>query len=174
MVPQDVILRNQNRFSMANPSIEIIDILRRTTRRLKGSSDYQWGHMGSCNCGFLAQEISSLNKMEIHQRAMERHGDWNEQLNDYCMSSGLLIDGLITTLVSAGFTLEDLKHLERLSDPIVLEALPPSRKHLQKNSKEDVILYIKTWSKLLENEFVRNLPHPEVSKPTNWPEPSFI
>jgi hypothetical protein len=34
--------------------------------------------MGACNCGFLAQEITHLRKAEIHSRAMQSTGDWNE------------------------------------------------------------------------------------------------
>jgi hypothetical protein len=137
---------------MVDHQLEKSAILRKTILQLQASADYQWGHMGSCNCGFLAQEVSRLSKHEIHRRAMQRHGDWNEQLNDYCPTSGLLMDDLITELLSAGFTLTELKQLEKLSDPIVLHRLPSDSRHLRHNIKSDVILYLEAWFNLIESE----------------------
>jgi hypothetical protein len=55
---------------------------------------------------------------------MEGNGDWNEQLNDYCPTSGLRMDRVIEQIINAGFDIHDLKNLERLSDPVILNALP--------------------------------------------------
>ena len=60
---------------MAKASEDLIQSLRVTARNIERNSTYQWGHMGACNCGFLAQEVTKLTKDEIHRRAMERHGD---------------------------------------------------------------------------------------------------
>ena len=141
---------------MAKGSLLLIDALRATARELQLSSNYQWGHMGSCNCGFLAQQITRLSNTEIHRRAMQRYGDWNEQLNDYCAMSGLPFDGIIDSLLSAGFDVDDLKHLERLSDPLILSKLEPGR-FLRHNQKEDVIIYLNTWATLLEAELLAAL-----------------
>jgi hypothetical protein len=135
---------------MSRPSLQLIDALRKTAARLERCSNYQWGHMGSCNCGFLAQEITGLRKEEIHKRAMERYGDWSEQLNDYCPASGLPMDEVISEMLAFGFDADDLKHLERLSDPKVRHSLPGEKKDLAHNHKPDVILYIRTWAELLE------------------------
>ncbi len=62
-------------FDVAHLSILLVDLLRQTARALESSHDYQWGHVGSCNCGFLAQQMSALQKSEIHAYAMQRHGD---------------------------------------------------------------------------------------------------
>jgi hypothetical protein len=35
---------------MAKASVELIEILRKTSNKLEESEVYQWGHMGSCNC----------------------------------------------------------------------------------------------------------------------------
>lgn len=135
---------------MAKASSGIIETLRSTAKALETSTDYQWGHMGSCNCGFLARQISRKEKKEIHQYAMQKNGDWSEQLNDYCAGSGLLMDELITLMLDAGFDADDLKHLERLSDPYVLGALPDANLSLRHNVKQDVILYLKVWANVLE------------------------
>ena len=102
---------------MAKISFELIQVIRQTAENIAQSPLYQWGHMGSCNCGFLAQEITRLNKDDIHFRAMQGYGDWNEQLNDYCPTSGLLMDDLISKMIAFGFDTDDLKHLEKLSNP---------------------------------------------------------
>lgn len=139
---------------MAKASIEVLNALRRTIQRLELTADYQWGHMGACNCGHLAQEITSLKKAEIHRRAMERYGDWNEQLNDYCPTSGLAMDDMISQMLEAGFDIDDLKNLEKLSSREILNQLPAERRNLKHNVKQDVITYMKAWTVLIENQLV--------------------
>jgi hypothetical protein len=62
------------------------------------------------------------------------------------------MDDLITELLSAGFTLTELKQLEKLSDPTVLHRLTPDSRHLRHNIKSDVILYLEAWFNLIESE----------------------
>lgn len=145
-----VVVAGDKQVEMTKVSEEIITVLRSTAEQLMASPDYQWGHMGACNCGFLAQEVTRLSKGEIHKRAMQGYGDWNEQLNDYCPTSGLLFDDVITALLSAGFDVDDLKNLETLSSPEVLGRL--NGLHLLQNRKEDVALYLNTWADVLEND----------------------
>ncbi|MBS1979179.1 MAG: hypothetical protein JST46_17540 [Bacteroidetes bacterium] len=135
---------------MNGDKFALISALRRAAARIHDSKDYQWGHMGRCNCGFLAQELTPHSDREIHSAAMQRHGDWSEQLNDYCPTSGSAMDDLIASLLAAGLKIEDLIHLERLSDPEVLAHLPGTRKYLHHNIKEDAALYMDTWATLLE------------------------
>jgi hypothetical protein len=148
---------------MAQISLEVIQILRATARQVEKSSIYQWGHMGCCNCGFLAQQITRLNKAEIHKRAMERYGDWNEQLNDYCPTSGLPFDDIIRELLNAGFAIEDLKHLEKLSDPSILDQLP-NGSFLRQNIKDHVVLYLDTWATTVEKKLVNQIELPYLFK----------
>lgn len=145
---------------MAKATPELIQALKNTATNIEKSADYQWGHMGSCNCGFLAQEITHLRKDEIHKRAMERYGDWNEQLNDYCPSSGLLIDDLITTMLNYGFDSDDLKHLEKLSDKRILLSLPLGERNLKYNCKHDAVKYMRQWAALLEEELLAHIKIP--------------
>jgi hypothetical protein len=113
--------------------------------------------MGLCNCGFLAQEVTNLSKVEIHTRAMQGHGDWTEQLNDYCPTSGLAMDNLISELIRFGFDADDLMHLEKLSDGKVLSQLPLEKRNLRYNSKKDAIAYLSAWANLLEEELIGNI-----------------
>jgi hypothetical protein len=139
---------------MAKASIEILEALRNSARKIKDSLAYEWGHMGACNCGFLAQEVTKLTKAEIHRRALERHGDWTEHLNDYCPINGLPFDDVISELLAFGFDSDDLKHLEKLSDPTILRTIPFEARNLQHNNKHDVVTYLTAWIKLLEGELI--------------------
>jgi hypothetical protein len=148
---------------MANLRLGLIQALRASAHNIQRSSTYQWGHMGLCNCGFLAQQITSLSKEEIHKRAMQQQGDWSEQLNDYCPTSGLPMDNVIDELVEFGFTISELKHLERLSDPTILQRLPLEKGSLKYNVKEDVVTYLTTWAGLLEDSLLETISLPELA-----------
>ena len=141
---------------MAIPSLKIIDALHKTANQIKNGSRYEWGHMGSCNCGNLAQTVTSFSRAEIQKYAIEKRGDWNEQLIDYCPTSGFPMDLIIEKMIDFGFSKQDLRHLEWLSDTeIVNEVLKDkSISHLSRNSKSDTILYMKTWANLLEDKLV--------------------
>ena len=152
---------------MARPSLELIDALRRTARKLNEGAPYQWGHMGGCNCGNLAQELTQLNKDQIHAYAMQRYGDWNEQVDDYCSTSFMPIDLIISEMVGAGLMLEDLKHLEKLSDRQVLIRFPIEKRFLKHNLREDVVAYMNEWANLLEEQLLERIKLPiEVTAPT--------
>lgn len=140
---------------MAKATPELIASLHRTAAKLEKSTRYEWGHMGGCNCGHLAQEITNLSRKEIHARALRsRSGDWNEQLIDYCPTSGLPMDEVISEMLAAGLDSQDLMQLERLSDPAILKSLPEEKKPLQHNKKSDVIVYLRAWTALLEQQWL--------------------
>lgn len=139
---------------MAKANPNLIFKLRKTVEKLKKGAPYQWGHMGACNCGNLAQEIIQISKAEIHRLAMQRSGDWSEQLVDYCPSSGMPMDLMISKLLDAGLDRDDLIHLEKLSDPEILSNIPKERRDkMAKNQLEDVILYLETWTQILETQW---------------------
>ena len=149
---------------MARPTPELIYALRQTARNLKNGASYQWGHMGGCNCGNLAQQLTKLNKSQIHQYAMQRYGDWNEQVDDYCPTSQMPIDLLISEMVNAGLQLEDLKHLERLDDRRVLIRFPIENRFLKHNIRTDVIAYMEAWAELLEEELLSKITLPVINE----------
>lgn len=148
---------------MARPSIELISCIRAAARKIEVSEQYQWGHMGACNCGFLAQEVTRHSKDEIHRSAMMRHGDWSEQLNDYCPTSGLSMDNIISDLVAIGFDIDDLRHLEYLSDQEILRSLPQGENNLHFNIKAEVVQYLYAWADLLEGKLLQDITIPEFS-----------
>lgn len=73
---------------MARPNPELIAAIEKTIFKLSKGAPYQWVHMGACNCGNLAQELTKLSKAEIHSYAMQRYGDWSDQILEFCPTSG--------------------------------------------------------------------------------------
>ncbi|POY34788.1 hypothetical protein C3K47_18280 [Solitalea longa] len=132
--------------------LNFIKALREVADDIATSPKYQWGHMGKCNCGFLAQKLTGLTSAQIHRNAMARRGDWSDQLNDYCPNSGYPIDHIIFNLLQAGLKVEDLAHLERLSDQKILNRISENHKPLYFNQAADVSLYMKAWADKLEDE----------------------
>lgn len=139
----------------ANPAL--IEAIRSAAKKIEKGDKYQWGHMGACNCGHLAQEITTLSKAEIHEYAMRKYGDWTEQSMDYCPTSGQPLDLVISQMLAMGLSTEDLRHLEKLSDPEILAQLPSERKLLRHNVKSDVVLYMRTWAGLLTSKLTDNI-----------------
>ena len=143
---------------MAHPTPELISGLRQAARNLRGGAPYMWGHMGACNCGHLAQVLTRLSRADIHAYAMQGRGDWREQLEEYCPTSGLPLDLLTADMLQYGLTVSDLQHLERLTDPAVRAAI--GQPGLRYNDRHDVVLYLETWARLLENQLLESLPLP--------------
>ena len=150
---------------MANPSLKIIEALRKTANQLENGNRYEWGHMGSCNCGNLAQTITSFSRAEIQKYALEKRGDWTEQLTDYCPTSGLPMDLIIEKMINFGFSRQDLRHLEWLSDEEILTNIGVS--YLNKNLKSDTILYIKSWANLIEDQLIEKIKLPSLEQMSN-------
>lgn len=147
---------------MAQPTLQITDALRKTVTQLENGNRYEWGHMGSCNCGNLAQTITSFSRAEIQKYALEKRGDWSEQLTDYCPTSGFPMDLMIQKMIDFGFTKQDLHHLEWLSDTDILLKMNVS--YLNRNLKSDTILYLKTWANMLEDVLIDNIKLPNLEE----------
>jgi hypothetical protein len=129
------------------------DALKVTAKRIGTGDRYQWTHMGACNCGHLAQTVTLNTPEELHLIALQRAGDWSEQTREYCPTSGYPLDYVIGALLELGATLQELRDLERLGDPTVLKRIPVERRrNLDHRRREDVILYMETWAKLLDTQ----------------------
>lgn len=137
--------------------VKLIVALRQAAEEIKSSAKYEWGHMGSCNCGYLAQKLTGQSRSQIHKNAMEKNGDWSEQLNDYCPNSGYPMDNLIFDLLQNGLSVENLASLERLSDSKVLDTIHNKHKPLRYNVANDVSIYMNAWATLLEEELMRSV-----------------
>lgn len=129
----------------------LIESLRRTAARLRDEAPYyRWTHQGACNCGHLVQTLTKKSRREIHEAALQKAGDWREHAIEYCPTSGYPIDHIIGEMLAVGMTLDEIEHLERLSDPRVLRRLPAGERGLDFRRREDAIRYMEAWADLLE------------------------
>ena len=146
-------------------SLKIISALRKTAAILENGNRYEWGHMGSCNCGNLAQTITNFSRAEIQKYALEKRGDWTNQLLDYCPTSGYPMDMIIERMLDFGFSQLDLRNLEWLSDDKILAKINVT--FLNRNLKSDTILYFKTWADLLEEQIIDKIKLPNLEFSNN-------
>lgn len=134
---------------MPRPSPRLIQALLDTADRIASGAAYKWTHQGNCNCGHLARTLTAIEPAELHRMAIEKPGDWSEKTIDYCPTSGYPIDHVIGAMIDAGLTLDDIRHLEKLSDPNVLRRLPVGRRTLERNRREHVVLYLRVLADAL-------------------------
>ncbi|MEM9292712.1 MAG: hypothetical protein AAGD01_13610 [Acidobacteriota bacterium] len=137
---------------MARATLEVITALRVTARRLRIGAPYRWTHMGACNCGHLAQTITRRSRVEIHSYAIQREGEWGDQVVHYCPTSGFPMDQIVGAMIDFGFNSGDLARLEKLDDPRILRRIPRERRPLNFRDRDDVVLYMETWASMLEEK----------------------
>ncbi|AXJ00863.1 hypothetical protein CYPRO_1612 [Cyclonatronum proteinivorum] len=148
---------------LTNPNLRLIDALRKTAKRLDSGAEYNWCHMGRCNCGHLAQTITELSPAEIHEMALLKAGDWTTQSVEHCTATGLTIDHIIASMLELGLTRQDIANLERLADQRVLMRIPlERRKEMSHKNRADVVLYMNTLAQMLEEQLLNSVPPAEV------------
>lgn len=130
----------------------LINALRETAQRLQNGAHYEWGHMARCNCGHLVQTLTGMTDSQIAESVDFQLAEWTEYANDYCEGTGHQVEDLFVILQNVGFTPADIIHLENLTDKQVLNRLPDEQRHLRRNCREDVTLYLTTLADLLEQE----------------------
>ena len=142
---------------MAYPTLELIEALRETARRLCNGAPYAWGNHGSCNCGNLLQVITKLSKEEILRHAHAGIGEWTELAVEYCGVTNTPVDLMLSHLQQLGLTPTDIHNLEYLEDKAVLNHLPGGFRWLKRNVREDVILYFETFADVLEEKLIQSI-----------------
>jgi hypothetical protein len=141
---------------MATPSNDLIHALRNAATAIENGSYYAWGHHGACNCGHVLQAATKLSKEEIRKYATTGIGEWTEIVQGECDLTGLPVEMLLVKLREMGLNSNDIHHLEYLSDRDVLQFLPSGFRWLERNKREDVILYFRAMSNMLEEQMLRN------------------
>jgi len=142
---------------MARATPQFIEKLREAAANIENGRDYNWGHVGRCNCGHLVQCLTDFSAAEIYALAKKNYIDeWTEFANDYCPQNGASVDEITRVLLANGFELRDIHQLEYLSNPQVLKAIPGGPRQLQKGNARDAALYMRTWAGLLEIELKNN------------------
>jgi hypothetical protein len=142
---------------MAQANIQLIQALRETAARLRNGAHYAWGNHGACNCGNLTQVVTKLSKEEILAYAHTGIGEWTELAEDYCGVTDAPAGLLITKLQEIGLTPSDIHNLEYLEDRAVLHRLPGGFRWLQRNVREDVIVYFETFAEMIEEQLSENI-----------------
>lgn len=144
---------------MARANRKLIVALRATAAKLEAGAVYRWTHMGACNCGHLAQTITHLSADDIRRYAHERAGEWAEQGLEFCPTSGYPMDAVLSALFEIGLSSDDLRQLERLTHPEVVRRLPLElRKVLSYRERDHVVLYMRTFADLLEEQLPVEVP----------------
>ncbi len=146
---------------MARANFKLINAIREAASKIETGSDYQWGHMGGCNCGHLAQELTPFTKREIHEYAMRRSGDWTDQVQDFCSTSQMPMDEVIATMMESGLERKDMVELERLKNHEVRLFMGEKGKTLSHNIKQDVVDYMKAWAVMLELQLIDDIQLPK-------------
>jgi hypothetical protein len=137
-------------------SRSLVEALTTVADRLAEGAVYQWGHMGQCNCGQLAQVVTKRTAADIHQSAISRAtGEWSEHAFDYCHGSGALIDDVVDDLLAIGLNRDDIVHLENLSDARVLARVG---RPLERHVREDAIAYFRAFAALVSSSMPVPLP----------------
>lgn len=109
--------------------------------------------MGACNCGHLAQTVTHLDAEDIRRYALERAGEWAEQVLEFCPTSGYPMDAILSALFELGLTSQDLAQLEKLTNPEVLRRLPEDlRRQISYRERDHVVLYMQAFADLLEEQ----------------------
>ena len=146
---------------MAYPNLTLIGALRQAAKNLRSGAPYAWGNHGACNCGHVLQVVTHLSRAEILRHAHTGIGEWTEIAEDYCGVTNAPAYLLVSKLEAIGLTPTDIHCLEYLKDKSVLEQLPGGFRWLQKNVREDVILYFETFAQMLEDQLLRTIDIPQ-------------
>jgi hypothetical protein len=151
---------------MARANLHLIKALRATAARLQLGAPYRWTHMGACNCGHLAQTVTRLDAEDIRRYALERAGEWADQVLEFCPTSGYPMDMILGALFDLSLSQQDIAQLEKLSDPAVLRRLPTElRTSLSFRERDHVVLYMNTFADLLEEQLQASEAEAEAEAP---------
>lgn len=152
-------------FVMAHPNLTLIGALRQAAQNLRNGAPYAWGNHGACNCGQVLQVVTHLSREEILHYAHTGIGEWTEIAAEYCGVTQVPAYLMISKLEAIGLTPTDIHCLEYLQDHEVLKQLPGGFRWLQKNVREDVIVYFETMADMLEEKLLRYIDLPMVEAP---------
>ena len=150
-----MLMNNYDTYSInsQNTKLVLIDALRQTSDRLEQpDAEYQWGHMGRCNAGHLIQTLTGMSSFEIVESIDFELDEWSEHAVDYCSKTGCKVDDIFITIERYGVTHEDIVKLEYLSDRRVLDNLDGGFRYLQRNDRQDVVAYMRSYADLLEKQ----------------------
>lgn len=145
-----------------------IEALEKTIYNLENNVyEYNWDSYESCNCGVLAHSIIGSNSLyDTGYRNSPSCMGFGASSEFHCLTTNLPLPEVFQAVKDAGFTFEEMLHLEVLNNVKILVHPGLDRWSLDYKNKTDVIKYLKAWVEVLKEESVVI---PEVKEPT--PEP---
>lgn len=144
-----------------------IQALERTVYNLENNVyQYSWHDVESCNCGILAKTLLKgggvrangfgVAPITNHVGAFSRRA--------HCLSTGISLPIVFQKLKDSGFTFEELRNLEFLSDRVIsgkagIEVgkwqLGQETAHGKFYQKKFLISYLKAWIEILKEQEVK-------------------
>jgi DNA-binding HxlR family transcriptional regulator len=142
---------------MANATIQLVEALRETAKRLRSGAHYAWGNHGACNCGNLIQVVGNFTQGEVLRYAHTGVGEWTELAEEFCPITNVPLKLILKKLEDIGLTPTDVHHIEYLTDREVLNNLEGGFRWLKRNKKEDAIAYFEAFANLLEDKMTQEI-----------------
>lgn len=139
-----------------------ISALIKAKQKLEEGADYFHGTYGKCNCGIVAQVVTGLSSKRIAEAFSDSELNNRVYLKTYgpvffyamaeesCSVTGMPINDIVSTLSEWGFTFQDLKELELLSNKKY------NTGGYQMDSKTGLINYLENWIADLQSQVYRN------------------
>jgi|ERR1700733_684153 len=143
-----------------------IETLKATIINLENGMEYGWYNGSCCNCGVVATTILGKNSVinflnsplidPLERGAFSRYA--------YCMTTNLPLPLVFLKLKDAGFSHQDLLHLEYLGNKEILDKMGQEQyiRHEQEfvletistsyKDRNNLISYLKAWVEILEEE----------------------
>lgn len=144
-----------------------LEVIKQTIYRLENNLvEYDWRCSKSCNCGVLASTCMGrdITTSEIGKMVLNCKNPGAFARKAYCMVTGIGISEVIKSLMDAGFTFDDIKHLEYLSDANIAAKAGIKLGYWEETGypiahgyfmeKEYFIKYLKAWVEILEEEAI--------------------
>jgi hypothetical protein len=148
---------------MAKPTFQLVQALRDTADSIEqGTSRYSWRYTSRCNCGLLAQRLASVTEFQLNQMLafMEPkygpHTTWSYLARrNISFWRGRSDSPIFCDMVKAGLTRADLRQLERLSNPKIIDRMEYC--YVDEDlpfyiCSENVASYMRAWAKMLEEQ----------------------
>lgn len=155
-----------------------IDALKQTIHNLLyGGMKYHWHDSNHCNCGVVAKTICNTNDLFSigYTNSPRKNAVGVFSRDAYCITSDLPLPVVFQSLKDAGFTHQELLELEYLANKEICKNLGWERQKITRKNgefyirematydvKENLILYLKEWVRILEEETVVQQLTPEV------------
>lgn len=131
---------------------------------------YSWIHQNRCNCGVIVQALLNVDKdhcgkiLTLAQtqsgwkRSEEETGGptWRVIAQNSCSVTGIPLKEVFIVLENKGLKIEDIVHLEYLNNPAILQLSKIDATEHYYTKRENLILYLKAWVKILEGRYDSN------------------